>query len=86
MQNEKCKNLIILIVGEILWVENFFFNGYLCETNLWLVKDNVVYFFNIVFCGMVMVVLVLCMFLDMLCEYYKEELVQYQEGVLDIIQ
>lgn len=86
MQNEKCKNLIILIVGEILWVENFFFNGYLCEINLWLVKDNVVYFFNIVFCGMVMVVLVLCMFLDMLCEYYKEELVQYQEGVLDIIQ
>lgn len=49
-------------------------------------QDGVIYFLYIIFCGMVIVVFVLCMFFNMLCVYYDEELVYYQEGVLDILQ
>lgn len=80
-----CKNLMIFIVGEILCGDDFFFGGYLCDINLWLVKDDVIYFLYIIFCGMVIVIFVFCMFFDMLCKYYDEELVYYQEGLLDII-
>lgn len=44
MQNEKRKNLTILIVGETSRAENFSLNGYPRETNPRLAKDNVVYF------------------------------------------
>ncbi|MDU3066959.1 MAG: phosphoethanolamine transferase domain-containing protein [Escherichia coli] len=41
MQNEKRKNLTILIVGETSRAENFSLNGYPRETNPRLAKDNV---------------------------------------------
>ncbi|XNM58088.1 hypothetical protein ACLK1S_25675 [Escherichia coli] len=46
MQNEKRKNLTILIVGETSPAENFSLNGYPRETNRRLAKNNVVYFPN----------------------------------------
>ncbi len=42
MQNEKRKNLTILIVGETSRAENFSLNGYPRETDPRLAKDNVV--------------------------------------------
>ena len=86
MQNEKRKNLTILIVGETSRAENFSLNGYPRETNPRLAKDNVVYFPNTASCGTATAVSVPCMFSDMPREHYKEELAQHQEGVLDIIQ
>ncbi|EIH4400250.1 phosphoethanolamine transferase EptA [Escherichia coli] len=86
MQNEKRKNLTILIVGETSRAENFSLNGYPRETNPRLAKDNVVYFPNTASCGTATAVSVPCMFSDMSREHYKEELAQHQEGVLDIIQ
>ena len=86
MQNEKRKNLTILIVGETSRAENFSLHGYPRETNPRLAKDNVVYFPNTASCGTATAVSVPCMFSDMPREHYKEELAQHQEGVLDIIQ
>ncbi len=40
MQNEKRKNLTILIVGETSRAENFSLNGYPRETNPRLAKDT----------------------------------------------
>src|SRR5699024_11479758 len=51
MQNEKRKNLTILIVGETSRAENFSLNGYPRETKPRLAKDNVVYFPNTASCG-----------------------------------
>ena len=64
MQNEKRKNLTILIVGETSRAENFSLNGYPRETNPRLAKDNVVYFPNTASCGTATAVSVPCMFSD----------------------
>lgn len=80
MQNEKRKNLTILIVGETSRAENFSLNGYPRETNPRLAKDNVVYFPNTASCGTATAVSVPCMFSDMPREHYKEELAQHQKA------
>ncbi|EMM5418002.1 phosphoethanolamine transferase EptA [Citrobacter amalonaticus] len=86
MQQEKRKNLTILVVGETSRGENFSLGGYSRETNPLLAKDNVVYFPRATSCGTATAVSVPCMFSNMPRKHYDEELAQHQEGMLDIIQ
>ena len=86
MQQEKRKNLTILIVGETSRGENYSLGGYSRKTNPLLAKDNVVYFPRTTSCGTATAVSVPCMFSNMPRKHYDEELAQHQEGMLDIIQ
>lgn len=85
-ENNKKKNLTILIVGETSRADNFSLSGYLRQTNPLLKKDNVIYFPQTVSCGTATAVSVPCMFSNMPRAQYDEQLASHQEGLLDILQ
>ncbi len=80
------RNLTILVVGETTRAVNFQLNGYQRETTPRLAKDDVSYFPNTQSCGTATAVSLPCMFSNMPRAHYDDQLVEHQEGLLDIIQ
>ena len=83
--NDKHKELIIMVVGETARADRFSLNGYKKITNPLLAKENIVSFSNVTSCGTSTGVSVPCMFSVLGRENYDKQKALHTQNALEVL-